>query len=585
MLNSIRNIKFKILFFSFLITLLFLSLNILKKNNPNNFTSLRTLFDQETAPNICQISNAKLIEKYSKKYTSNKNFNGLTKYEKELKNVIQYKDMYNYKSYGKYGQYLLLCFGIIIVLDIIFIFLWITYIVCFCYPRSFFKNKNQIGCFENCSYGIAILFSFLVFVGGVIGLVIGSKINKGINSFACSYFKIFSHLSYGFENDYQDLIKWPGFDNIEIILNNAESHAAVLESNKTAMENISCNNYSIDNINYNACNVFTEAKNKISSFEGAEKFKEAIRNVNNSLSDFNSIFSDIENKYLDTGYDYLNNYVNKYSQIAYICLFGLLIVFGLLSLFCISIYVGTCKCIKCIYIIVWNIEMIIMIVIILIGVIFGLMGVLGSNAISIIQYTISEDNLNDTEPFLLNNYPSVIPYFNICFNGDGNLISQLNLNSDSFGSLNDLYQLRDQIKNYSNTYNDKLDDELIKGFKYLANLIDIIDNLFGKYFANNSILAFANCEFLLSDINIFIDELDQSVLKIFKLFAIVMITSGYYIGISVMFGILVMNRYNTVEKKKGKKVNVDDLSYDVKVASDRDLASNEKINKADEKLF
>ena len=55
MLNPIRNTKSKILSFSFLITLLFFSLNTLKKNNSNNFTSLRSLFDQDTAPSVCNI--------------------------------------------------------------------------------------------------------------------------------------------------------------------------------------------------------------------------------------------------------------------------------------------------------------------------------------------------------------------------------------------------------------------------------------------------------------------------------------------------------------------------------------------------
>ena len=279
MLNPIRNTKSKILSFSFLITLLFFSLNTLKKNNTNNFTSLRTLFDQDTAPSVCNISNADLIEKYSEKYTSKKNATGLTEYEKELKTVIQSKNFYDYKSYGKYGIYLLLRFGIIIVLDIIFIFLWIAYIGCCCCPRCCCKGNNQIGCCEKCSYGITVLFSFLVFVCGIAGLVIGRTIKKDINSFACSTFKIFSHLSYGIEDDYQDLIEWPGFDNIEIILNNAQSDAAALESNKTEMNKVTCEENSGDYINQNACKVYTEAKEKIKKFGDTGEFEKAITDV------------------------------------------------------------------------------------------------------------------------------------------------------------------------------------------------------------------------------------------------------------------------------------------------------------------
>ena len=585
MMNPMKNTKAKIILSSFLITLVFFSLNILQKNNQDNETSLRALFDQKEVDDICNKSDTRLIKQYSNKYETEHNYTGLTKYESELVDVIKNKNFLNFKSYKSYGKYLMLRFGLIIILDIIFIFLWITYIGCCCRPRCCCKSQKRVGCCGECSYGISILFSFLVFVGGIAGLVVGRTIKKDANTFSCSIFKIFSHISFGLEEDYEDLVKWPGFNKIEEMLNEAGNYANNLESNITEIKGIAtdfnnCSNFSSPQ--NESCYIFIEASEKITNFSDASTFTDSISSVNNSLNNFNSMFSDVENKYLDKLYDYLNKYVNKYAQLGYIILYGLMIVLGLLSLLCIAIYVRTCKCIKCVYVIVWNIEMIFMIVIIIIGVVFGMTGLFGSNAIDIIQYTISEDNINSTEPFLLNKYPDVIPYINTCFIGDGNLTEQLNLNASSFTSLDGLYQLKDNI---NSAYENAKGTELNKGFELLLNVLNITDKLFRGISTNNSILDSFNCEFLKSDIDIFTDELNKSLIKTLKLFAIIIIAAGYCIGISVMFGIVVINRYNIIKKKK-KKENVDVEEFsDIKIAPETGAGSKEKMKKITEKNF
>ena len=592
MTNPMKNTKAKIILSSFLITLVFFSLNILQKNNQDNKSYLRALLKQEDVYDICNKSDTRLIKQYSNKYETEHNYTGLTKYESELVDVIKNKNFLDFKSYKSYGKYLMLRFGLIVILDIIFIFLWITYIGCCCRPRCCCKSQKRVGCCGECSYGISILFSFLVIVGGIAGLVVGRTIKKDANTFSCSIFKIFSHISYGLEEEeYTDLVKWQGFNKIEKMLNKSKDYAEELVENKQKMDNltINCNE---DSTYSSACDTYKRGKEKLDDFNNSINFLSAIDSVNTSLNNFNSMFSDVEDKYLDKLYDYLNKYVNKYAQLGYIILYGLMIVLGLLSLLCIAIYVRTCKCIKCVYVIVWNIEMIFMIVIIIIGVVFGMTGLFGSNAIDIIQYTISEDNINSTEPFLLNKYPDVIPYINICFIGDGNLKDQLNLSNSSFTSLDDLYQLKENINSASEVINQipnpDDDEELQKlknGFSYLENVLNIIEKLFGEIITNNSTLGFANCEFLKSDVDIFTDELNKSLIKTLKLFAIIIIAAGYCIGISVMFGIVVINRYNIIKKKK-KKENVDVEEFsDIKIAPETGAGSKEKMKKITEKNF
>ena len=587
MMNPMKNTKAKIILSSFLITLVFFSLNILQKNNQDNETSLRALFDQKEVDDICNKSDTRLIKQYSNKYETEHNYTGLTKYESELVDVIKNKNFLDFKSYKSYGKYLMLRFGLIVILDIIFIFLWITYIGCCCRPRCCCKSQKRVGCCGECSYGISILFSFLVIVGGIAGIVVGRTIKKDANTFSCSIFKIFSHIRFGLEGDYTDLVEWPGFNKTEEILNEAKDYAKDLENNTKEMEGleIDCGTapYDTNDSLKSACKKYEKGKEKLKDFKDSTNFLSAISDVKTSLNIFNSTVSDVENKYLDKLYNYLNKYVNKYAQLGYIILYGLMIVLGLLSLLCVAIYVRTCKCIKCVYVIVWNIEMIFMIVIIIIGVIFGMTGLFASNAINIVQYTFSEDNINSTEPFLLNKHPDVIPYINICFIGDGDLKDQLNLSASSFTSLDDLYQQKENITYASEGVDEKTD--LGKGFTYLKNVLGIIDKLFGEIITNNSTLGSFNCEFLKSDIDIFTDELNKSLIKTLKLFAIIIIAAGYCIGISVMFGIVVINRYNIIKKKK-KKENVDVEEFsDIKIAPETGAGSKEKMKKITEKNF
>ena len=191
MMNPMKNTKAKIILSSFLITLVFFSLNILQKNNQDNETSLRALFDQKEVDDICNKSDTRLIKQYSNKYETEHNYTGLTKYESELVDVIKNKNFLNFKSYKSYGKYLILRFGLIVILDIIFIFLWITYIGCCCRPRCCCKSQKRVGCCGECSYGISILFSFLVFVGGIAGLVVGRTIKKMQIHFHVLFLKYF----------------------------------------------------------------------------------------------------------------------------------------------------------------------------------------------------------------------------------------------------------------------------------------------------------------------------------------------------------------------------------------------------------
>ena len=123
-----------------------------------------------------------------------------------------------------------------------------------------------------------------------------------------------------------------------------------------------------------------------------------------------------------------------------------------------------------------------MIITFLVGSLFGLIGQIGSDAMSLISYIVSEDNLgkNGTggDNILVGgSLGEAKGYLDTCVNGDGRIEQQLGLDGDQIKSFDDLYTSEDSInqakenftqKKQKETYN-RLKGEIKKKKKFNIN--------------------------------------------------------------------------------------------------------------------
>ena len=106
---------------------------------------------------------------------------------------------------------------------------------------------------------------------------------------------------------------------------------------------------------------------------------------------------------------------------------------------------GCLKCLlKSLIHILWNILALLTFLTLLIGSLFTLLGTVGKDLISVVEYLVSDDNLNKPEPALLG---EAADYLKICVNGDGNITGALGLNLDSLDNINVLNNASQRIDN------------------------------------------------------------------------------------------------------------------------------------------
>ena len=173
--------------------------------------------------------------------------------------------------------------------------------------------------------------------------------------------------------------------------------------------------------------------------------KDSVKSIGDSINDVKNSIADVIVDYSDT--------IDKYGKLGFNVVFGVLagidiIIAALMILlaFCSGEKCKYCCCFRCgfkiIIHILWNILALLMIITFFIGFIFTFVGAIGKDLVLVVNYFISESNLNQTEPVL---FGSEGKKLSVCFNGDGDILKELsdegeiNLNdTNSFGNLRDL---------------------------------------------------------------------------------------------------------------------------------------------------
>ena len=101
----------------------------------------------------------------------------------------------------------------------------------------------------------------------------------------------------------------------------------------------------------------------------------------------------------------------------------------------------------------WNILALLMILSFIIGSILSLVGRIGGDAMELVSYTLSEENLNNNEdPFLIGQAKDVKNYLKICLHGNGSLESEFDL-GDSLQSIEDIDEVLNGLDDVNQEFN------------------------------------------------------------------------------------------------------------------------------------
>ena len=173
------------------------------------------------------------------------------------------------------------------------------------------------------------------------------------------------------------------------------------------------------------------------------------------LNDIKNSFNDIKAEIADKIIDYSDT-IDDYGRLGSKLVFGVLAlmnialaIFVLLLCFCSGKMCTNCCCCRCIFKfflhLFWNILALLMIITFLVGFAFSLVGTVGYDAMSIISYVVSSENINSENPVLIDKLGDSKKYLDICINGDGKLEDAIGINMSDIGSFDNISSVQDQI--------------------------------------------------------------------------------------------------------------------------------------------
>ena len=180
--------------------------------------------------------------------------------------------------------------------------------------------------------------------------------------------------------------------------------------------------------------------------DSLDKGINSINEVDSSVGDIKSLASDIIADNAGT--------IDEYGKLGVKAVFGVLAlidiaiaVFMFLLCFCSGKCCNKCCCCRCICKlfthILWNILALLMIIVLLIGSLFTLIGKVGEDAMSVISFLVSEDNLGeDKETILL---ASIKDYLEECINGNGKLEDIIEFDKSAMNRLDDIKYAQNNI--------------------------------------------------------------------------------------------------------------------------------------------
>ena len=194
-----------------------------------------------------------------------------------------------------------------------------------------------------------------------------------------------------------------------------------------------------------------------------EDVKKALNKAKDTLKKLKKPFDKINNQIGDKMSDYSKKIDDK-GKLGVKLVFGVLMIMNV-ALGVFVIFIGLCSmksCKDCCFCrclfkfcthLLWNILALLMILSFIIGSILSLVGRIGGDAMELVSYTLSEENLNnDNDPFLIGKADDVKNYLKICLHGNGSLESEFDL-GDSLQSIEDIDEVLNGLSNVKEEFN------------------------------------------------------------------------------------------------------------------------------------
>ena len=196
----------------------------------------------------------------------------------------------------------------------------------------------------------------------------------------------------------------------------------------------------------------TEAKTNFDTVLKSGDLTKTLDDAKKEVDDIGNTMNDIKDSISGMIIDY-SDVIDDYGKLGFKIVFSVLTVmdaaiaaFMLLLFFFSGKLCNKCCCCRCAFKVVihilWNIFALLMFLTLLIGSIFTIVGSLGKDLISVINYVVSEKNLNEENPLIIGEQGKKI---NSCFNGNGDILTELGFNLTEMEAINKLYELYDTL--------------------------------------------------------------------------------------------------------------------------------------------
>ena len=527
----------------------------------------RSLFEEKVKNYACDKAGSRLTDKYSNGFTEkDPKSKSLSKAQRSIVDFAKDSSYSNIKPYIKK----LGIFIFFLVLDIILIFVWISYCSCCCCSCCLFSSAKPSKICRTIFFLIAAICKLLVIIFSIVVLGLINPFFKRVNGFVCSAFNFIDHVRYGLAPSYPNNQKeWGGIDGIINLLNYTEIEKDNIEE---TLDTISSN---ISPYKSGQCKEFLELDSFTNSIK--DLVNESFSNMEfgdeiNDLKDAKKTFDDADEDIGDDAYDVLHNYINKLAKKICTLIFTLTLIFGILGLaFLCLYYILKYNAFRIVYVVIWNISMLLMLFAILFAVVFGVLGYVLRDAVQVGQYILSPENLNSDDPLLFdsnknnNDYGydddekdiSVSDLIDECANKDGNFMDilqengQLRENIENWEKNQSIY--RDKINNIDDPSCTESEKEVLRD--NYEKLIDVTS--VGLNISNN--LTSLKCRFARNDKNIILNEVDSAGKKGVALCGCSLLV-GILLGISVVAGIIFVHKYKYDDSSNDDKKDLNNIT-------------------------
>lgn len=559
---SIRNKKTQILLLSFAFTFIIFALN--KKSNkslPNAPFNLRNLLSSDDVNNRCEKASKNFLNQYNVSDIPPNEPEELSEHQKVLKDIIHNKE-YNFNSIKKYIPRILIFF-IFLIVDILLIIMWFVFCGCCCCCG---KKTNAGGC-AKCLFFLFCFFSAISILICVVGFIISPSIYKSINGVMCSLYKLVFHFIEGTKDEIS-FSDWKGLEGINSLILKYESTREKIVG--LPPKNNFGDECSDQGEQY--CSVYEEIKGKL---KDNNDISTNLGKMKGQITSISSKFSDIKDNTLDS-VEKIMEFIDCYYKLGMIILFAAIAAMCLLGILSLTPYFCcNYSCISCLYHLFWNIEMLVIIITLLIGVCLGIVGIVFKDAVPLLNYAKSSDNLGSDNPFLLDLDKDNKDKINTCFNGNGDLSTLLgDLHSEQIKNESEKFESNYETIKGQSSEKPKLFDAYNKLREVINELLELNNNL-----SEEQMSKLLDCKFIRVDLSITLGEIEDSLSKKLLLFSIVIIIADLGAFVSILFGLLFVVNYkgpNEFEEVKSHERNNKSHSRDTKNKMD---SSSENLRK------